>query len=118
MWINFGCKAVWAFFVIALFHFGFSGVVITPFVPMAVAAVSVAVVGTWLDHLLLPQRSDMTAALIDCFAFALLLYGLQFLFSGYSLNNQAALAIGLVLASLEWMIHRQIHRQPRHQPSR
>ncbi|PTM56738.1 DUF2512 family protein [Desmospora activa] len=114
MWINFGCKAIWAFFVIALFHYGFTDVTIAPFLPLLVAAVSVALVGTWLDYLLLPHRSVMTAALIDLLAFSLLLYGLQYLFSDYSLTNHAALTIGLILALLEWMVHRQIYRQPRY----
>jgi hypothetical protein len=113
IWINFGCKTVWAFFVIALFHFGFPDITIAPFLPMAIAAIAVAATGTWLDQLLLPYRSDMTAALIDCFVFSLLLYGLQYLIPNYALTNQSALAIGLVLASLEWGIHRYIHRQAR-----
>lgn len=114
MWINFGCKTIWAFFVIALFHYGFIDVTITPFLPLLAAAVLVALVGTWLDYLLLPHRSVMTAAIIDLLAYSLLLYGLQYLFSGYFITNHAALMIGLILALLEWLIHHQIHRQPRY----
>lgn len=73
---------------------------------LVISAGVIAGVTAWLDHILIRHMSRFALALIDLFAIALLLYGLQFLFISFSLDTHSSLAVGLVLAIAEWFFHR------------
>jgi hypothetical protein len=73
---------------------------------LVVSAGFIAGVTAWLDHVLIHHMSRFALALIDLFVIALLLYGIQFLFVPFSLDPNSALTVGLVLAIIEWFLHR------------
>ncbi|PTX62529.1 hypothetical protein C8P63_105124 [Melghirimyces profundicolus] len=76
--------------------------------PSRLLAVSfiLTVAGVWLDRRLLPDHSSTTAALVDLFAFSLLLYTLQYLFPPAFVDSGTALTVGLILAVTEAALHR------------
>ncbi|GGA45717.1 hypothetical protein GCM10007416_18580 [Kroppenstedtia guangzhouensis] len=64
-----------------------------------------AVIGLWLDRLMVADNRSTTAAIVDLLIYSSLFYGLQYLFPSVYVDTNTALTVGLLLAGSELLFH-------------